>query len=1020
MLRIVPSKNAAAAKDYFDDSLVHEDYVGAERPRTPGRWGGRGAELLGLSGDVTRRDFRKMCDNLRPSSGEPLTPRVRADRIVGWDFEVSVPKGVTLLHALGGDTGVWEAALASAHETMEDIQSDAMTRVRRGGVSADRATGILVWAAFPHHTARPVDGVADPQDHIHFYVFNATRDPVEERWKAVQLSKVRWSPPYFEALYLSRLALRLHDLGYETEPRGPYWEVKGLPPSLIDKFSGRRNQVEALATRLGIDDPKVKAGLGAVSRQRKRHTTPESLIAEWKNRLDESERRALHRVLNEREGTRSQGPDERHSEPELNGHRDAGTVRDAATPGDRSTLGGERRTGAGAERTNGSASRPRANASSEAKRSAPEASAKGATLDGRLVHDIARTAAARVFHRSAVVRERSLLTEALRAAPGAVTEHQLRAEFDKLGLITRERGGVTWVTTAEALQTEQRMVRLASEGRGSYRPLARKEVEAGTHALGPDQLKAVNHVLRSRDLVTLVEGRASTGESAVMQAVRAELQRGSGPLGTVLPDRLVVVGPTPATSRGVRNQPGYEDAETVSKFLADAGRKGVVRRLGERLLVDRVVWVREGSLLGTSSMVELMEQCRASGARLVVAHDPAQLRSVSRGSCIPVLKKHAGLTSAGMDEASLQREDFTEAVTALARGRTVEGFNRLTEMGAIRETDKKDTARRAAADYIQSQRSGKKTSLVAPTLEDKARLTREVRSQLRNDGRLRMTRRFKQLVPAKGTPEDRHHAEFYHRDQIVQFHQNARGFRAGSRWRVLGHDPFGHVTVSADRGIETRPYPKRPLFDVDVRALPLRKADRFEVYEQRDIRIAVGDMVRITKNGRAFSVIESVLYEATATQRYPTRHLNNGSVCRVKRFTVQGGLHLDNGLIVPKKYGHIEHGYCATPKQAGPADRVVLYQTRDSEAASSAEQFYSTLSNARESAAVYTDDAAALRQAVGRNAPRTPTAMDVVSVVIDDPRSQRILEKYREEERTRQSRAETTGDRERGFERERA
>ena len=53
MLRITTSHSAEAAKNYFDVALKTSDYY----TKDIGTWGGKGAEILGLKGDVQRKDF---------------------------------------------------------------------------------------------------------------------------------------------------------------------------------------------------------------------------------------------------------------------------------------------------------------------------------------------------------------------------------------------------------------------------------------------------------------------------------------------------------------------------------------------------------------------------------------------------------------------------------------------------------------------------------------------------------------------------------------------------------------------------------------------------------------------------------------------------------------------------------------------------------------------------------------------------------------------------------------------------
>ena len=66
MLRITTSHSAEGAKKYFDVSLKTSDYY----TRDIGTWGGKGAEILGLKGEVERKDFVALINNEQdPTAG---------------------------------------------------------------------------------------------------------------------------------------------------------------------------------------------------------------------------------------------------------------------------------------------------------------------------------------------------------------------------------------------------------------------------------------------------------------------------------------------------------------------------------------------------------------------------------------------------------------------------------------------------------------------------------------------------------------------------------------------------------------------------------------------------------------------------------------------------------------------------------------------------------------------------------------------------------------------------------------
>ena len=242
MLRIHQQSSSDAAKQYYASA----DYY-TNGQETIGRWGGEGARMLGLEGQVSRHEFNRLCENRHPHNRGPLTARTKDDRTVGYDFTWSVPKSVSLLYALTDDQELREAFRDSVDETMRDIEAEMKARVRKKGKNAERVTGNMVWAEFIHTTSRPVDGVPDPQLHAHTFVFNATFDPDEKAWKAGQFRDLKRDAPYWQAAFRARLANRLQELGYAIDRKRDDFEIAGVPAAVIRRFSRRIGKIEQLA-----------------------------------------------------------------------------------------------------------------------------------------------------------------------------------------------------------------------------------------------------------------------------------------------------------------------------------------------------------------------------------------------------------------------------------------------------------------------------------------------------------------------------------------------------------------------------------------------------------------------------------------------------------------------------------------------------------------------------------------------------------------------------------------------------
>jgi conjugative relaxase-like TrwC/TraI family protein len=297
------------AKQYYGASVspgeasTRRDYY-AEGQESPGTYGGKLAEVLGLAGKpVDQETFFRLCDNLHPLTGRKLKPRDNDFSRVCYDFTVSGPKSFSIVEAFASEaerqrlrTAFNDAAVELVSGYMEP---DMQCRERRGGASHDIATGNALTVAFPHATARPEEDGAtpDPHWHQHLLVWNMTQR-ADGKMLAGQFGNLIRDKPYYRAVFYSLLAKKLEGLGYAIDRRGDVdWEIAGITQPMIDKFSKRTRQIDAEAEKRGITDAGRKAELGAEIRsgKQKDRTLPE-LREEWYAQLTSAERDALAAV----------------------------------------------------------------------------------------------------------------------------------------------------------------------------------------------------------------------------------------------------------------------------------------------------------------------------------------------------------------------------------------------------------------------------------------------------------------------------------------------------------------------------------------------------------------------------------------------------------------------------------------------------------------------------------------------------------------------------------------------------
>jgi conjugative relaxase-like TrwC/TraI family protein len=283
----IATLGAGSERYYLRSSFdaIDEYYVrGEER----GHWAGRGAEMLGLSGEVTPEALSAVLDGRSPADGGSLVARSLGKRRAGFDFTFSAPKGVSLMGLLG-DAATSQQVLAGHESAVAQAlgyleRHAAFVRRGHGGARFEPAQG-LVGAAFVHVTSRS----GDPQLHTHVLLANLAQGP-----------EGAWSAPDSRALYRhSRTAGFLYQAALRaelTERLGIAWrpvhrgmaEPAGIPDAVLGHFSRRRAEIEAAMHEAGTSSAEAAQVAAYKTRAPKDHSVERSvLVGSWRVRADQ-------------------------------------------------------------------------------------------------------------------------------------------------------------------------------------------------------------------------------------------------------------------------------------------------------------------------------------------------------------------------------------------------------------------------------------------------------------------------------------------------------------------------------------------------------------------------------------------------------------------------------------------------------------------------------------------------------------------------------------------------------------
>ncbi|WP_422929694.1 MobF family relaxase [Singulisphaera sp. PoT] len=846
MLRIQPIASAKDAESYY----AHSDGGYYLKPEdVDRRWLGKGAKELGLADGPDFEQFKRLLHGLDPHTGEQLTARLNEDRLAGWDVNVHCPKGVTTA-AECGDTRIATALWAAAEATIADMEAYATTRVRKDNRQEDRRVGNLVGFGLAHYETRPTkdDRMPDWHRHLHLVIFNLCRDEVEGEWKAVKFRPIMDLRKYFDRRFNLHFSQGVADLGYEIETcwksdgKGGRsyqgWDIKGIPGEVIERFSRRTQEIDALESEI----------VGEI--RRRDPDAPATLSAVAKDKLGGTSR--LHK----------------RKDLSLGDYRSYWLSR--LTPQEKDAIGNTI-----IQASRGLNPRPLARV--------------GTSVQYAIDH---------VFNRRSVVDRHDFAVAAMERCMGAGRADDIMPAAVRQGLLVK--GDDT--TTREVLAESERIVGFARQSRGCWKPLGDPDADRSAllAGLSDEQAAVVRHIWESRDQVILVRGAPGTGKTRTLRPALA----GIGKPG-------ILIAPSADASRSTLRKEGFEEADTVARFLIDDGFAEKAR--------DGYVVVDEAGMVSSPQADGIFRKAARLNARVILVGDRKQHGSVERGTVLHDLETFAGLPVPQLTRIYRQtHEGYNRGVSQIERGDFGAACETFDGLGWLTQADGHAPLIDRYLEAIDEKRAdGKPKSVlvICPTHAEGDELTAGLRRRLKERGLISGEDvALGTLKSADWTPAERGDWGRYDGSEVIQFHQNSGAFRKGSR-------------VSIE----------------ELRAANFRcKPEHFGVYIRQDRLFAVGDAVRATAGG---------VFKGSK------RRFDNGFIFKIDGFTEGGDLRLTGGRIIDRQFGHFRHAWVHTSPstQSKSEDVVLVAMNRRSAGAIGAEQALVSASRGREEGRIFTD-----------------------------------------------------------------
>ena len=378
---------------------------------------------------------------------------------------------------------------------------------------------------------------------------------------------------------------------------------------------------------------------------------------------------------------------------------------------------------------------------------------------------------------------------------------------------------------------------------------------------------------------------------------------------------------------------GFRDAMTISRLLEDPKAQAALH--------GRVLVVDEAGMVSGSQMEGLLKLAEHEEARILFSGDTRQLQSVEASDALRILEQESRMKSVSLTAVQRQTQaQYRDAIQTL-RHSPEQGFEKLEQLGAVREVPYLERAQAVASAYrTLTSDANRSVLVVAGTHEEISKITDAIREDMKQRGELDRGVVSERYVSLQWTEAQKKDLVNYKPGQVLLFHRSSRGIEKHEALTVERTGNWG-IVARDQHGVE--------------RTVSPTQARSFSVHERQQIEVASGDKLLLTGNRGGAG------FRAT-----------NGELVKVR--DVDGSrIHLEDGRTLPTNYHEFDHGYAVTAhrSQGKTVDAVIL-----SADAMKQELFYVGASRGRQEIVVVTSDREQLRNLLGISTAR-PSATEL-------------------------------------------
>lgn len=479
-----------------------------------------------------------------------------------------------------------------------------------------------------------------------------------------------------------------------------------------------------------------------------------------------------------------------------------------------------------------------------------------------------------------------------------------------------------------------------SAGRSNTVEAVEERIRAAEAAIGytftEEHKKTVHGILERQSGLAVVQGHAGTAKTTSTLAVIAAHARNGG-------WKVRAMAPTSSA------------ANTLGEALnAKSTTVAAIINQQEIKAADHELWIiDEAGMVSAKDMDALLDKAEKMRARVILTGDEKQIGSVGAGRAFSQIQRDQPDAVYRLTDIKRQRsEELRAAVYDAIAGLAGSSLNRV---GVREHSDRTKAVGEIADEYMQSRAADKDTLVVTLTRQDRAYVNAAIQQRREAAGEVRDVQSVRTLADKQWTEAERSDASRYRVGDVIQANRNFKHLDSGEKATVR-EVKNGKITVERIDGEQWTFDPKR--------------VKSYGVFEASETHIGKGD--RVVAKGPILAIDD----------RGEIQKLVNGTeleVMRIRGDCVDVADQVGDRYTISTRAGtRLDLAYAQTANQAQgrTTDHAIGYMRSNQTNLADQQRMYVTISRARESATIYTDDKGKLADTISKNKGQKSVALE--------------------------------------------